>query len=228
LSLALAPAPAAEHASRPIGPIQALPLPTTAQARAPSALTGADLDRSDGRDDLIVGLVSDAGAELIALGRNDGDVSPADGICATSSGDCTLRAAIEQANAAAGTDAVRFDIPGAGPETGMSVSSSSAANPRTTSSPATSSAPRSPGPPPCPTPTAVSRSRTVPVSRASARIKTASPVLSGLGSSSSSLDGGLTYRVRPNLQLDGFAGTGLSGDAPDWFAGLGISFRLPR
>jgi hypothetical protein len=54
------------------------------------------------------------------------------------------------------------------------------------------------------------------------------PILSGAGESSSSFDGGFTYLVRPNVQLDAFAGTGLSGDAPDWFAGLGISFRLPR
>ena len=54
------------------------------------------------------------------------------------------------------------------------------------------------------------------------------PILSGVGESSSSFDGGFTYLVRPNVQLDAFAGTGLSGDAPDWFAGLGISFRLPR
>ena len=54
------------------------------------------------------------------------------------------------------------------------------------------------------------------------------PVISALGSSSSSFDGGFTYLVRPNVQLDLFGGFGLSGDAPEWFAGLGVSFRVPR
>jgi hypothetical protein len=54
------------------------------------------------------------------------------------------------------------------------------------------------------------------------------PVLSALGSTSSAVDGGLTYLVRPNIQLDLAGGTGISGDAPDWFAGLGVSFRVPR
>jgi hypothetical protein len=54
------------------------------------------------------------------------------------------------------------------------------------------------------------------------------PVLSALGSSSAAVDGGLTYLVRPNVQLDLYGGSGVSGDAPDWFAGLGISFRVPR
>jgi hypothetical protein len=54
------------------------------------------------------------------------------------------------------------------------------------------------------------------------------PVISALGESSSSLDGGFTYLVRPNVQLDLTGGFGLSGDAPEWFAGLGVSFRVPR
>jgi hypothetical protein len=54
------------------------------------------------------------------------------------------------------------------------------------------------------------------------------PVISALGRSSSSLDGGFTWLVRPNVQLDLSGGFGLSGDAPEWFAGFGVSFRLPR
>jgi len=42
-----------------------------------------------------------------------------------------------------------------------------------------------------------------------------------------SVDGGFTFLVRPNLQLDVSAGAGLSEDADDWFAGAGISLRLP-
>ncbi|HSL17305.1 MAG TPA: hypothetical protein VLB51_05300 [Methylomirabilota bacterium] len=52
---------------------------------------------------------------------DDPDFSTADGVCDTddSSGDgpCTLRAAIQQANASSGADAVEFDIPGIGPHT---------------------------------------------------------------------------------------------------------------
>lgn len=43
-----------------------------------------------------------------------------------------------------------------------------------------------------------------------------------------SFDGGFTYLVRDNFQLDAFAGVGLSDDAVDWFAGAGISYRLPN
>jgi hypothetical protein len=43
-----------------------------------------------------------------------------------------------------------------------------------------------------------------------------------------SLDGGVTYLVRPNVQLDLAAGVGLDADAPDRFVGIGLSFRLPR
>ncbi len=39
------------------------------------------------------------------------DASPGDGICADANGKCTLRAAIAESNASAGTDAIIFDIP---------------------------------------------------------------------------------------------------------------------
>jgi len=45
------------------------------------------------------------------------DASPGDGTCATSGGNCTLRAAIQEANAISGTIAIRFDIDGSGPHT---------------------------------------------------------------------------------------------------------------
>lgn len=48
------------------------------------------------------------------------------------------------------------------------------------------------------------------------------------GSSAVSADGGFTWLVRPNLQLDLFAGAGLTDEAPDWFVGTGISIRWPR
>ena len=43
-----------------------------------------------------------------------------------------------------------------------------------------------------------------------------------------SFDGGLTYLIRDNLQIDGSAGIGLSDSADDWFVGLGFTARLPR
>lgn len=43
-----------------------------------------------------------------------------------------------------------------------------------------------------------------------------------------SFDGGLTYLIRPNLQLDAALGFGLTNDAPDWFLTTGVSFRFPR
>jgi len=52
--------------------------------------------------------------------------------------------------------------------------------------------------------------------------------LSAPGGPANLVDAGLTYLVRPNLQLDVAAGAGLSEAATDWFAGVGISVRLPR
>lgn len=52
--------------------------------------------------------------------------------------------------------------------------------------------------------------------------------LSAPGPPETSVDGGLTWLLRPNLQLDAAAGVGLSDEAPDWFLGLGVSLRVPR
>src|SRR5581483_1971503 len=38
------------------------------------------------------------------------DLSPGDGVCLTANGDCTLRAAIEEANALAGADTINFNL----------------------------------------------------------------------------------------------------------------------
>jgi hypothetical protein len=48
------------------------------------------------------------------------------------------------------------------------------------------------------------------------------------GGPTHSLDAGITYLVRPNLQLDLTAGGGLSDAADDGFIGLGLSVRFPR
>lgn len=46
--------------------------------------------------------------------------------------------------------------------------------------------------------------------------------------SSHALDGGVTFEVRPNVQLDASLGLGLDAASPQWFVGLGISVRIPR
>lgn len=42
---------------------------------------------------------------------------------------------------------------------------------------------------------------------------------------SNSIDGGFTYLLSDDLQLDASAGVGLSQEADDWFVSLGLSFR---
>jgi len=50
------------------------------------------------------------------------DANPGDGICDDGTGDCTLRAAINEANASPGYDKIAFDIVGVGPHTIQPVS----------------------------------------------------------------------------------------------------------
>lgn len=66
-----------------------------------------------------------AGSETIEAGPTftvnaiaDGaDASPGNGICATSSGWCTLRAALQESNASAGSNTINFSLPGSGVRT---------------------------------------------------------------------------------------------------------------
>ena len=50
---------------------------------------------------------------------------------------------------------------------------------------------------------------------------------SARGGPRNSVDGGVTYLLRDNVQLDGFVGLGLSDDADDWFVGGGVMVRFP-
>lgn len=51
----------------------------------------------------------------------------------------------------------------------------------------------------------------------------------GDGDHAHHLDGGVTFVVRDNLQLDVSAGRGIAGaGASDWFVGAGVSVRFPR
>lgn len=48
------------------------------------------------------------------------------------------------------------------------------------------------------------------------------------GSADTSMDGGFTWLVRPNFQLDVYGGVGLSDQAPDRLLGFGFAWRLPQ
>src|SRR6266542_3168085 len=58
----------------------------------------------------------DADATFVVDSTGDeSDIAPGDGACAVApGGPCTLRAAIQEANASSGTDAVRFNVPPSG------------------------------------------------------------------------------------------------------------------
>ena len=70
---------------------------------------------------LTAGLLLGIGAEAATFTVNSTadavDAAPGDGVCATAGAVCTLRAAIQESNAFAGTDTVAFNIAGAGPHT---------------------------------------------------------------------------------------------------------------
>jgi CSLREA domain-containing protein len=63
--------------------------------------------------------VAAASSDFVVNHTGDGaDANTGDGICQTATpGQCTLRAAIQQANATAGANAIAFGIPGGGPYT---------------------------------------------------------------------------------------------------------------
>jgi len=70
----------------------------------------------------LLGLMAIAGpvnaATFTVNNTGDGvDVAPGNGVCATASATCTLRAAIMEANATVAADVIRFNIAGAGPHT---------------------------------------------------------------------------------------------------------------
>ncbi len=52
--------------------------------------------------------------------------------------------------------------------------------------------------------------------------------LSADGGATTFFDGGATYSIRRNLQVDLGVGVGLSDGADDWFSTLGVSHRWPR
>ena len=73
---------------------------------------GAVVLRSDGFISAYAPAV--AATFVVDVDTNLSDAIPGDGLCADSNGDCSLRAAIQEANAHVGADAISFAIPGAG------------------------------------------------------------------------------------------------------------------
>ena len=53
----------------------------------------------------------------VTVTSDGGDANVGNGVCADSNGDCTLRAAIQEANDTTATDTIAFNIPGSGPHT---------------------------------------------------------------------------------------------------------------
>jgi CSLREA domain-containing protein len=65
----------------------------------------------------VTALAATAGTFIVNSTSDAVDVSIGNGICATSAGDCTLRAAISEANKHLGPDTILFNIPGTGVQT---------------------------------------------------------------------------------------------------------------
>jgi RHS repeat-associated protein/CSLREA domain-containing protein len=73
---------------------------------------------SSGSNRIPFAIAQSAGTTFVVNSNGDGaDSSTSDGVCDDGSGHCTLRAAIQQANASAGTDTIDFNIPGTGVQT---------------------------------------------------------------------------------------------------------------
>ena len=76
-------------------------------------VTGAMAVSAVGVVSMPVGEVQAAGFTVVDVG-DASDVAPGNGVCETIDGVCTLRAALEEANASPGRDTVSFAIPGGG------------------------------------------------------------------------------------------------------------------
>jgi CSLREA domain-containing protein len=89
----------------------------TAPARARDALTSSTVSgiSGDAKSAAIQTSAAVAGTIFVVNSTADSnDLAAGDGQCRDSAGLCTLRAAIQEANATAGVDAIHFTIPGAG------------------------------------------------------------------------------------------------------------------
>lgn len=94
------------------------PCATRSARRAGGCLTIADVQRQATEGSLAPPTRTGSRAGLTFTVRSRGDEPDAkvgDRLCATPVGTCTLRAAIQEANAASGADTIAFDIPGPAP-----------------------------------------------------------------------------------------------------------------
>ncbi len=96
---------AAYTAPRPAPPDTTVP----SHLFAPSSIGGLDDD--------VLSLAPGDVTFTVNSTADDADANTADGICATAAGVCTLRAAIQSANAHSGRDGIAFNIPGSGVQT---------------------------------------------------------------------------------------------------------------
>jgi CSLREA domain-containing protein len=64
---------------------------------------------------ILVALPASAATFTVDDTGDGADANPGNGICATSGGVCTLRAAVQEANSLSGSDTIEFDIAGGGP-----------------------------------------------------------------------------------------------------------------
>ena len=83
---------------------------------ARAALDGSQFDPQPANN-TAVAVTTVASAFVVTSAGDGGDSDLTDGACNDGSGNCTLRAAIQQANAAAGLDVIAFNIPGGGVHT---------------------------------------------------------------------------------------------------------------
>lgn len=82
------------------------------------SLYGADLPA--GGEEVVFGFTTLPPSQPTRTVNSTGDgadANPGDGVCDDGAGNCTLRAAIQEANATAGSDTIAFNIPGNSPHT---------------------------------------------------------------------------------------------------------------
>lgn len=81
----------------------------------PLVATATDANGNTSEFGAVVTEATNALAFVVNSTLDSADTNPGDGVCTDGSGNCTLRAAIQEANALSGADRIHFNIPGGGP-----------------------------------------------------------------------------------------------------------------